>query len=193
MFFSSKRSRSRNFRKFSWISLSACRPQTRLYNVHFAYHYQAAELEQSRWTSDVIVVTCPVSMGTWASLPPEVFVVVDGVKSPISVLFRAMSGALEIRFCVSQRLDKVNLIVHAHKPPVVETDERLNSLTQSMAVKLSSQTELSQPSLAARSHLLGSSSCIASLQPTTILWVLFSSYTQYQMIIILAKHDKATW
>lgn len=127
MFFSSKS--SRNFRKFSWISLSACRPQTRLYNVHFAYHYQTAELEQSRWTSDVIVVTRPVSMGTWASLPPEVFVVVDGVKSPISVLFRAMSGALEIRFCVSQRLDKVNLIVHAHKPPVVETDERLNSLT----------------------------------------------------------------
>lgn len=68
----------------------------------------------------MIVVTRPVSMGTRASLPPEVFVVVDGVKSPASVHFRAMSGTLDFRFCVSQRLDKVNLIMHAHKPPVVE-------------------------------------------------------------------------
>lgn len=59
-------------------------------------------------------------MGTGAPLPPEVFVVVDGVKSPVAVHFRAVFGTLDFRFSVSEGLDKVNLILDPHKPPEVE-------------------------------------------------------------------------
>lgn len=84
------------------------------------YHYRTAELEQARWTSDVVVVSGPVPMGTRTSLPSEVSVIVDGVKSRVAAIFRAVFCALDLRFCVSEGLDKVNLIVDAHKPPVVQ-------------------------------------------------------------------------
>lgn len=84
----------------------------------------------------MVVVTRLVSMGTGASLPPEVFVVIDGVKSPVSVRLRAASGALDVRFCAAQRLDEVNLVTHVHKPPVVE-DERWRSLTDKGAIQVS--------------------------------------------------------
>lgn len=86
----------------------------------FPYYYQTAELEQSRWMSPMVVESCSVSMGTGASLPPEVFVVVDGVKPPVAGHFRAMFGAPDIRFSVSEGLDKVNLILDPNKPPEVE-------------------------------------------------------------------------
>lgn len=68
----------------------------------------------------MVVESCSVSMGTGASLPPEVFVVVDGVKSPVAGHFRAMFGALDFRFSVSKGLDEVNLILDPNKPPEVE-------------------------------------------------------------------------
>lgn len=84
------------------------------------YHYRTAELEQARRTSDVVVVSRPVPMGTRASLPSEVSVVVDGVKSPVVVIFRAVFCALDLRFCISEGLNEVYLILDAHKPPVVQ-------------------------------------------------------------------------
>lgn len=65
----------------------------------------------------MVIESCSVSMGTGASLPPEVFVVVDGVKSPVAGHFRAMFGALDFRFSVKEGLDKVNLILDPNKPP----------------------------------------------------------------------------
>lgn len=89
-------------------------PRTLPYDLRFECHYQTAEVEQPRWTKDVIVVSRPVSMGTRASLPPEVFVVVDGVKSPV-----ALRLILDRSFCTGEGLDQVNLIVDAHEPPAV--------------------------------------------------------------------------
>lgn len=129
-------------KKFGWI------------NVYFVHHYQTAELQQSRWTNPVIVVSRCVSMGTGASLPPEVFVVVDGVKCPVAVNFRATFGDTVFRFSVGEGLDQVNLILDPHKPPVAEDGGNFVN---------GSQTRLS--SWAHRSHR--SSSCILySVQPT---------------------------
>lgn len=89
-------------------------------DVRFVYHYQTAELQQSRRTSPVIVVSRHVSMETGASLPPEVLVVVDGVKCPVAVHFSTTFSATDFRFSVSEGLDQVNLILDPHKPTVAE-------------------------------------------------------------------------
>lgn len=119
----------------------------------------------------MVVVTRLVSMGTRASLPPEVFVVVDGVKSPVSVRFPAATGTLDVRFCLSQRLDKVNLAVHVHKAPVVE-DERWSSPTDK----------------GARLCLHRPTGDTHHLPPSLAL-----TKTQCQTIAIAAKLDGATW
>lgn len=51
-------------------------------------------------------------MGTGAPLPPQVFVVVNGVKT---LVVTVSVGALT----VGQRFDKVHLVLETHKPPVV--------------------------------------------------------------------------
>lgn len=54
-------------------------------------------------------------MGTGAPLPPQVFVVVNSVKTLFTVSFRALSivGA-------GQRFNKVHLVLETHKTPVVQ-------------------------------------------------------------------------
>lgn len=78
-------------------------------------------------------------METGASLPPEVLVVVDGVKCPVAVHFSTTFSATDFRFSVSEGLDQVNLILDPHKPTVAEDG---GGATLSMGVKLGSQAGL---------------------------------------------------
>ena len=79
--------------------------------------YQTAELEQSRRTSSVIIVSGRVSMGTGAPLPPQVFVVVDSMKTLVDVSLGAVSVVSPSRLRTSQRLDQVHLVLEKHKAP----------------------------------------------------------------------------
>ncbi len=81
--------------------------------------YQTAELEQSRRMSSVIIESGRVSMGTGAPLPPQVFVVVNSVKTLVTVGFRVLSVIL-LSFSAGQRFDKVHLVLETHETPVVQ-------------------------------------------------------------------------
>lgn len=59
-------------------------------------------------------------MGTGAPLPPQVFVVVNSMKTLVAVSFRVLSVVLLSCLGASQRLDKVHLIPETHKAPVVQ-------------------------------------------------------------------------
>lgn len=77
--------------------------------------FQAAELEQSRRTSSVIVERGCVSMGTGAPLPPQVFVVVNSMKTLVTVSSGALSVILLSRSCTVQRFEKVHLVLETHE------------------------------------------------------------------------------
>lgn len=68
----------------------------------------------------MIIKSGCVSMGTGASLPPQVFVVVNSMKTLVTVCFRALSAGLLSSLSTGQRFDKVHLVVETHKPPVVQ-------------------------------------------------------------------------
>lgn len=85
--------------------------------VHAVCLYQTAELEQSRRTSSMIIESGRVSMGTGASLPPQVFVIVNSVKTLVTVSFRALSVVLLSRLGTAKRFNKVHLVLEKYKPP----------------------------------------------------------------------------
>lgn len=68
----------------------------------------------------MIIESGCVSMGTGASLPPQVFVVVNSVKTLVTVSFRALFVVALSRLCAGHGFDKVHLVLQAHKPPVVQ-------------------------------------------------------------------------
>lgn len=88
--------------------------------VHAVSLYQTAKLEQSRRTSSMIIESGRVSMGTGAPLPPQVFVVVNSMKSLVTVSFRALAVVLLSHLGTGQRFNKVHLVLEKHKPPAVQ-------------------------------------------------------------------------
>lgn len=86
--------------------------------------YQAAEIEESRRTSAVVVVRGCVSMGTGAPLLPQVLVVVHGVRGLIAVRSGTLSALLRRRR--PHGFDKVHLVTEMHKPPVVTRQNKFS-------------------------------------------------------------------
>lgn len=89
-------------------------------SVHIVCLYQTAELEQSRRTSSMVVESGCVSMGTGAPLPPQVFVIVNSMKTLLTLSSRAPFVGLLSSSCRIQRFDEVCLVLEAHKPPAVQ-------------------------------------------------------------------------
>lgn len=102
--------------------------------VHLVCLYQTGEPEQSRRTSYVIIESGRVSMGTGAPLPPQVFVVVNSMKTLITAGVRALSVVPSFSLG-TERLDEVRLIPEAHKPPSEGTKRNFSA-------SLNSQTHL---------------------------------------------------
>lgn len=121
--FNTERSRERDKRKKSMYSEFADRSWT-------ACPYQAAELEESRRTSAVVIERGCVTMGTGASLLPQVSVVVDGVRA----LVTARSGTLSapLRRCRPHGLDKVHLVAEIQEPPVVRRKNKCTDAQRSV-------------------------------------------------------------
>lgn len=92
-------------------------------NLEFAINsrtlclYQAAEIEESRRTSTVVVERGCVSMGTGAPLLPQVSVVVHCVRGLIAARSGTLSALLRRRR--PHGFDKVHLVAEMQKPPVV--------------------------------------------------------------------------
>lgn len=76
--------------------------------------YPGTELEQARGAGAVVVESGSVSMGTGAPLPSQVLMFINSVK-PRPLSTRTLSCV-----SISKRFNKVNLVVHAHKPPAVQ-------------------------------------------------------------------------
>lgn len=78
--------------------------------------YQTAKLEQSRRMSSMIIESGRVSMGTGAPFLPEVFVVVNGMKTLVPV------SSSVVQSCLSggHGFDEVHLVMETQKPPVVQ-------------------------------------------------------------------------
>lgn len=88
--------------------------------VHLVCLYQTGEPEQSRRTSYTIIESGRVSMGTEAPLLPQVFVVVNSMKTLIAVSVGTL--AVILLSCLgTERLNEVRLVPEAHKPPTEGT------------------------------------------------------------------------
>lgn len=86
-------------------------------SVHTVYSYQTAKLEQARRTATMIIESGSVSMGTGASFCPQVFVIVNCVKTLIILRPGTFLVPLSL---FSQRFNEVCLVLKAHKATVDE-------------------------------------------------------------------------
>lgn len=86
------------------------------YNIHPVCLYQTAKLEQSRRMRSVIIEGGCVSMGTGAPFPPEVFVVVNGMKT----LVTANSSVIQSCLSGGHGFDEEHLVTETQKPPGVQ-------------------------------------------------------------------------
>lgn len=75
----------------------------------------------------MIIESGCVSMGTGASLPPQVFVVVDSMKPLVTVSLGALSVVLLSHLGAGQRFDEMHLVLETHKPPVVQSRKFLET------------------------------------------------------------------
>lgn len=80
--------------------------------------YQTAEMEQSRRMSAMVVESGCVSMGTGAPLLPQVFVVVNGMRTLVTACSGTLS-ALLLLLSHPHGFDKVHLVAKTHEPPAV--------------------------------------------------------------------------
>lgn len=86
--------------------------------------YQAAEIEESRRMSAVVVERGRVSMGTRAPLLPQVSVVVHGVRGLVGVRCGTLSALLRRRR--PHGFDQVRLVAEMHKPPEVTRQSKFS-------------------------------------------------------------------
>lgn len=83
--------------------------------------YQTAEMEQSRRMSAMVVESGCVSMETGAPLLPQVFVVVNGMRTLVTACSGTLSALLLLVLLLSHPhgFDKVHLVAETHEPPAV--------------------------------------------------------------------------
>jgi len=62
-------------------------------------------------------------MGTGAPFPPQVFVLVNSMKTLITVSLRALSAILLSHLLTSQGFNEVHLVLEGNKPPAVQEKE----------------------------------------------------------------------